>query len=373
MVSLARSSLRHETRRYVPAVLSVAFAGLLIVVQIGLLLGMFRTATLVVDEAPAQLWATSPGLQSVDLPLDIPARTELRLMNSTGVIATDTLRNVSGDLRTSTGARLDVTVLGYSLRPGSVVWPKRFPDSVRLALRQPDAIAVDRADKDKLGVEVGSVVEINGHRAEVVALVSGFRAIGGVYVIASRGFVESLAPAGETVSYVAATVLNPLEVESLRDALQPAGENAQAHLWTAAELSRKSQLYWLLESGTGVGFLFSATLCLLVGLIITSQTLRAAVLSSIKEYATLRALGVPVGALRGVVMEQAFWIGLAGLVVTGVSLLIVVAVAKAGQVSIYFPSWTLLATVIFIFAMAFGAALLALRTLYRAEPAELLR
>ena len=373
MVSLARSSLIHETRRYVPAVLSVAFAGLLIIVQLGLLLGMFRTATLVVDEAPAQLWATASGLQSIDLPLDIPARTELRMMNATGVTATDSMRNVSGDLRTASGARLDVTVLGYSLRPESVLWPKHFPETVRLALREPNAIAVDSADKDKLGVEVGSVVEINGCRAKVVALVSGFRAIGGVYVIASREFVERLSPARGMVSYVAATVHNPLEVESFRDTLQPSGTNPLVHFWTAEEVSRKSQLYWLIESGTGVGFLFSSTLCLLVGLIITSQTLRAAVLSSLKEYATLRALGVPVGALRGVVMEQAFWIGLAGLLVTGVSLLLVLIVARAAKVSVVFPGWTLLATTLFMFAIAFGAALLALRTLYRAEPAELLR
>ena len=373
MVSLARSSLLYQSKQYLPAVLSVAFAGLLVIVQIGLLLGMFRTATLVVDQAPAEIWATSPGLQSVDLPQDIPSRTELRLMNSSSVKATDTLRNVGGDLRTADGARLDVTVLGYSLRPGSVMWPRGFPESVRLALREPDAIAVDDADKGKLGVGIGSVVEINGHTARVVALVKGFRAIGGVYVIASREFVDRLSPGHGTVSYTAATLEDSANADAVRDSLQVPGENASSHLWTAEELSRKSQLYWLLESGTGVGFLFSAALCLLVGLVITSQTLRAAVLSSLREYATLRALGVPVSALRAVVLEQAFWIGLVGLVVTGVSLVVVIAIARIGQISVYFPAWAILATVVFIFALSFGAALLALRTLYQAEPAELLR
>ncbi len=59
--------------------------------------------------------------------------------------------------------------------------------------------------------------------------------------------------------------------------------------------------------------LFLAGIVFLVGAVITSQTLVAAVIGSIREYATLNALGVGVGDLRKVVMEQAFWVGALGL------------------------------------------------------------
>ena len=62
---------------------------------------------------------------------------------------------------------------------------------------------------------------------------------------------------------------------------------------TQDELSAMSQLYWLLEVGYRRRLSFSTGLGLLVGLAIASQSLRAAMLASLREYATLRALGIP--------------------------------------------------------------------------------
>ena len=55
-VSLARASLRYEAKRFLPAALAVAFSGLLMLVQLGLLLGMFGTVSTVIDYAKADLW-----------------------------------------------------------------------------------------------------------------------------------------------------------------------------------------------------------------------------------------------------------------------------------------------------------------------------
>ena len=59
--------------------------------------------------------------------------------------------------------------------------------------------------------------------------------------------------------------------------------------------------------------LFLAGIVFLVGAVITSQALVAAVVGSVREYATLNALGVGVRALRKVVLEQALWVGALGL------------------------------------------------------------
>lgn len=54
-VSLAKLSLIYEWRRFMPAVQAVAFAGLLMMVQLGLLLGMFSTVSVVVERARGSL------------------------------------------------------------------------------------------------------------------------------------------------------------------------------------------------------------------------------------------------------------------------------------------------------------------------------
>jgi putative ABC transport system permease protein len=58
--------------------------------------------------------------------------------------------------------------------------------------------------------------------------------------------------------------------------------------------------------------LFLAGIVFVVGAVITSQTLMAAVAGSVREYATLNARRGGVGNLRWVVLEQAFWVGATG-------------------------------------------------------------
>ena len=137
-------------------------------------------------------------------------------------------------------------------------------------------------------------------------------------------------------------------------------------------LSTLSQTYWLMESGTGVGFLFSTLLGLAVGVAITSQTLSAAVLGSLREYATLRALGVPLAALRAVVLEQSFWIGLAGLAVTAIAAALLLS-AAASVVAVAVPWWAAVGTAAFTLLVALGSGMLSLGPLLKTEPAELLR
>ena len=159
----------------------------------------------------------------------------------------------------------------------------------------------------------------------------------------------------------------------MRDALQPRGEHPPYKVWTAPEFSVESQLYWLLESGAGASFAFSSTLGLLVGIVITSQTLMAALIASLREYATLRALGVSRRRLSAVVLEQAFWIGVLGLGIAGLASVAVWMAANAYDVGMTFTWWAVLGTGAVTLGVALGAGLLALRALARVEPAVLLR
>ena len=99
----------------------------------------------------------------------------------------------------------------------------------------------------------------------------------------------------------------------------------------------------------------------------------AAITASIREYATLRALGVGRRSLRAVVLEQSFWIGIAGLLLTGILSVLIGAIAHAAYVAIVFPPWAVALTAALILIIAIGSGLLALGALGRADPAALLR
>jgi putative ABC transport system permease protein len=132
-------------------------------------------------------------------------------------------------------------------------------------------------------------------------------------------------------------------------------------------------MYWMLDTGAGAAVLFLAGIVFLVGAVITSQTLVAAVVGSVREYATLNALGVGVGALRKVVLEQAFWVGALGLLGSLVLGGLLFLLARSYSVPVAFSFVAIIACVVLILGLAIVSGLAAMRSLRRADPATLLR
>ncbi|WP_414574353.1 hypothetical protein, partial [Nostoc sp. CCY 9925] len=60
-----------------PAVVAVAFSGLLVLLQAALILGIFSLSSLYVTKSSADVWIGYPGVQSVDLGRPISEQAEL--------------------------------------------------------------------------------------------------------------------------------------------------------------------------------------------------------------------------------------------------------------------------------------------------------
>jgi putative ABC transport system permease protein len=374
MVSIARSMLLFDWRRYLAAVLAVTFSGLLVIVQLALLLGMFSTVSVVIDRSTADLWIGYRNTQSVDLGRPIAREADARAWAHRGVDRVERYASAYGDLRREDGVPVTVVINGIDASPEAVAFSKLLSADQRALLREPNAILIDIADTGKLGARVGTVVEINGKRARVVGVVEGMRAIGGVNVVASVATARTLAPETASLPTFSLVRLKPgyaadvVAKEIADDARVPSYS-----VWTANDFSIRSQTYWLLESGAGIGSGFASLLALLVGLVITSQTLSGAILASIKEFAALRALGVSRGSLRAVVIEQAAWVGLAGLTVTALLTAAVAWLGHVGRIAMSFPWWMLFTSAAALMGIAMVSGLLALRPLLQTEPASLLR
>lgn len=378
MISLARATLLYEWRRFLPAVMAVTFAGLLVLVQIGLLLGMFGTVSVMVNQSTADVWMGYRNLPSVDLGRDIPMLHDSQLRERAEVRQVEHMQFAGGDWRTPSGTVLLAFVIGVDTRPDALGMARLITPQQRALLDEPDAIFIGEADVDKLETRVGDTAEIGGKRVRVAGVLGNLRAIGSVNVIASLSTARRLLSLQERepdmATFALARLADPNRAEAVRDALRAPGRTVTRFgAWTAEELSIKSQLYWLLESGAGAGSAFASLLGLVVGAVITSQTLYAAIIGSIREYATLRALGVPGRSLHAVVLEQSLWIGVAGLALTGVTSVAAAWLAETFHVAMRIPGWALGGTAVLVLAIALASGLFALRSLGRAEPAMLLR
>ena len=379
MIPLARKTLVHEWRRFVPAVFAVGFSGVLLVVQAALVMGIFGSAAIYVTASTADLWAGYPGTQSVNYGRAVRPDVEMRLRMDPAVADVEPFLWVDGDWHDAgnAGGGVSVYVSGIRTAADGLMFSRVLPPALRQRLAEPGTVVVDRADLATLGVQPGGQGWINGRKVRVIEAVPNLRALGGVNMIASLETARTLGgdlPAGAT--YYVARLVDPAQAAAVRDRLNRAGNAAAfgpSEVWTSAQFARRSQLHWVLDTGAGVAVLFMALIVCLVGAVITSQSLTAVVAGSAREYAVLNALGASRFALSRVVMEQACWIGGLGLrLAAGISSALL-AVAAGQDVPVAMTPKVSALCAVMVGCLALFSGLASIRGLLRADPAVLLR
>ncbi|HZP65128.1 MAG TPA: FtsX-like permease family protein [Rudaea sp.] len=377
IVALARKTLIYEWRKFLPAVLAVAFSGLLLMMMTALMFGIFSSAGVYVSKSSADLWAGSPGTQSIELGRPVPADTSVWLELDPAVVRAEPFQWIDGDWRGPV-ERGSVTVFisGIDPSPGAMMFSQALTPEQRAALYEPAGVIVDAADLPKLGLGVGGTAVLNGHIVKIVAAANGLRALGGVNIVTSIATARMLVadPADrDRVAYYVARLAPGSDPEAVRSRLAAVGARHGFAVWTRDEFARHAATYWMFETGAGLGFVFLAIVVFIVGVVITSQTLFAAVASSVREYAMLNALGAGLAALRRVVLEQAFWVGLAGIGVGAIVSLAIAVIGRGQDVPISFDALTGAACATLVMALALISGLLAVGAINELEPANLLR
>jgi len=374
MIPLARKTLIHEWRRFLPAMLAVAFSGLLLLMQAALVFGIFGSAATYITASNADLWVGYPGTQSIELGRPIGPAARTALLMDPGVARVEPFAWVDGDWRGPAGTGgVSVFVSGISTEPDGMIFSDVLTAAQRASLKEPFAVIVDRADLDKLGVPIGGQALINGDLVRIVGVANGIRALGGVNVVASLDTARALDndTGGTEVAYYVAKLKPGADADAVAARIDTSAHGYA--VWTASSFARRAVFYWMFQTGAGLGVIFLAAVVFIVGAIITSQTLMGAIAGSVREYATLHALGVSLGSLRRVVLEQAAWIGVCGLVAGVLLSLGLTGLAKWQDVPVELnlPAWIACAALVMGIALVSGAA--AVRALRSADPALLLR
>ena len=381
MIALARKTLLHEWRRFLPAILATGFSGVLLTVQAALVLGIFGSAAVYVRASSADLWAGYPGTQSVNFGRAVDPDVEMRLRMDPDVTAVEPYLWVEGDWHNaqSSGGGVSVFVSGIEPRAGSLMFSRLLSRGLRQRLEEPSAVIVDRSELDQLGTDLDQWAWINGQRVHVIAAIAGLRGLGGVNVLASLETARLLqgvdSPANGGATYYVAKLRKSADAAAVRDRLGAGAASAFGpfEVWGAAEFAWRSQLYWMLDTGAGVAVLFMAAIVCLVGAVVTSQSLMAMVASSAREYAVLNALGASLQALSRVVLEQSCWIGGLGLLVGGLTSTLLLTFAAQHDVPVAMNLPAALVCAALVLGLALFSGLFAIRGLLRADPALLLR
>jgi putative ABC transport system permease protein len=356
-------------------VLAVAFSAVLIALQCGLLLGLFKITSIPIDNTTAGVWIGSTDVQSVDLGKPIPASYMTRVAGMPGVTGVELyIGNFANFAKPAGGTEL-CFLLGSNLDDDSMGAPVILTHEQRVLLTQPDSIIIDESDTKRLNVRVGEKAKINGKDVRVVGTVKGLRSLAAPWVFCSvhtaRHLMGFLLPS-DHVTYILVRCDSPQSARNVAKELRDK-YNSDMGAFTAEEFSLRSRLYWLFRTKAGIAIGYAALLGLFVGAVITAQTLYSATTANAKEFAILLALGIPRWRISGMVLAQSFWVGLIGVTLAYPTCLALQYAARQIGADVDLR-WEILAgTAALTVGMSLAAGIVALRSVRQIEPMSLLR
>jgi putative ABC transport system permease protein len=378
-MSYALRTLIHERSRYLPGVLAVAFSAVLMALQVGLMLGLFEISSIPVDHAtantPADVWIGSNGIQSVDLGRPIPVSHMARLTQLPGVSMPELYIAMFANFQKNDGSTELCFLLGTALTDESGGAARSLTPELRAKLSEPFTVVMDESDLQRMKLKgIGDRAKINGKEVTLVGTVSGTRSLAAPWAFCSvttaRELLGPLMPPEHT-TYLLARCESPARAREVVRQLRE--EYSEMTAFTSDEFSFSSRWYWLTKTKAGVAIGYAALLGLLVGAVVTMQTLYAATMASAREYATLLALGIPRWRIGMTVIQQSFWIGLFGVLLAYPVVHALAATAEMAGTKVVLRWEVLTGAAVITLTTAVLAGLVALRGVKQIEPMSLLR
>jgi putative ABC transport system permease protein len=390
-MSLALSTLLFEWRRYMAAVMALALSGLLVLAMTGVFIGIGKGFTATIERSSADIIIMQPGATSLmGGPSGVPRRfipmayrnpqvVEVQPLDGAGG-SFQSVKNVDPTMSQAERARQGAPKQEFvqasiiDTTPGAVTIPTDYSEELVDALRQPYTVAIDETALTKLGVKLGDKALYNGQTVTVVGVTRGYPNMMSSTIVMSRDTLRMLGQAdtGPRVGPLMIKLRDPAQADTVAAQLNALGDG-QWKAWTRQELA-DANAGAMFEEGILVIIIGGCVvLGTIIGVAITWQTLRGAIMANIKEFASLRALGVGMGSLNLIVMELSFWVGLVGVAAAIGLTFLVQMFAAANAVIIALPPVLLIIVGGGLVAISIMSGALSLGILKNSQPADLLR
>jgi len=380
-MSLALATLIYEWRRYLAAVIALAFAGLLILAQVGMFTGIVRGVTATIDRSRADLMVMAPKNESLinSGPSALPKRLKPQIYLNPNVLQVASFSGGGGRWTNDPkdGSKQVTTFVQVNMvdpAVGAVTLPVDYPEAIRVALLEPNAVVIDRTALARLGVKLNDTATINGFTVYIRGVLDGYPDVNQPSVVVSRETLRRLGMGekGDKTGPLMVQLVDPAKAEMVRDQLN-AISNGAYRAWTRAELAKANEGALMKEQIIGILLGFTVFVGFLIGIGITSQTLGGAILANIKEFASLRALGISMWSLRWIVVELSFWVGVVGLMTTGVLTYGIYLLGLKFGLPMGFPPTAVIGVSILLMLISIASGLMAMGILKKSQPADLLR
>jgi putative ABC transport system permease protein len=370
--------IEHKSRLAI-AIAGIAFADLLIFVQLGFQDALYDSAIEPHSNLQADLVVINPQLQSLISVKSFQRDRLYQTLGYNGVKSVNSLYIATGQWRNPT-TRIDRAILVWGVDPAQTTFT--FPEvQQKLDFIKPlNRVLFDRAGRPEYGniaedyQQKGSLeVELNNKLLTVEGIFTNgasFAADGNV--ITSDSTFLNLFPERKPGNIdVGLISLKPGTNIKLVQAEIAAGM-PDLRVLTIEQFAAVEKNYW--ESQGAIGFIFGLGVIVgfIVGIVIVYQILHTEVSDRLPEYATLKAMGYNDRYLFSVVLQQALILAFLGFLPgMGVSIGLYQVAQSATLLPIVMKVDRAIFVLILTILMCVGSGTIAIRKLQSADPADL--
>jgi putative ABC transport system permease protein len=371
--------LKHKPLRLLVALSGIAFAVLLIMMQLGFRSALFESAVRFHERFDYDIALFSPDSVFIVRPQSFSIR---RLYQTIGFDAVDEVTPVY--ISTSVwknpwdNNRRRINTIGFQ-PDQSLLRLDGFDQTSRL-LRAQDVVLFDSGSRPEFGAvaeafESGQsvVTEINDRETEVVGLFEMGTSFGidGTIITSEDNWLRLFPSLPRSEIHLGLIRLQPgHDADEVRDALADYLPDDVLVL-TKQQFVAREKAYWNSATPIGYIFAFGAIMGFVVGAIIVYQILFADVSEHLNEYATLRAIGYKNRFVSGIVLQEAAILAVLGYL-PGVAIVywLYGKAAAATNLPLYITQER--ATTVFLMTLAMCAisGLMAVRKVRKLDPAE---
>jgi len=372
--------LRHDRGRFLVAIAGIAFADLLMFMQLGFQAALYDSNTRLNRAFRGDVVLISPKALNLQNLSTFPRRRLLQALDVPGVVEAQGLYIRTVNWRNPQTLRsATVQVLGFDPDADVLRLPEVQAQADRLKL--PDTVLFDRGARGRYGELIARL-----DRGELVTSEIERRtiAVGGLFRLgASFGADATLMASDQTFLRMfprakAGSISVGLLTLAPGEPVAPVVRALRRHLpddvqvLSHADYVQVEENYWRVASPVGFIFGLGTAMAFVVGVVIVYQVLSTDVNAHLQEYATFKAMGFRQRWLLVVVVEQALILAALGFIPGVLMPLWLYAVAaKATSLPIAMTLGRASTVFVLTLVMCLASGAIATRRLQAADPAEL--
>lgn len=374
MFYVALRILLYDKVRSLITLLGVVFAVGLIFAQVGIYLGLMETSSVIIDHTDGDIWVTSKNNKNFDFSQPFPESIYYEVLDEKGILSAEKLIVTWGLIKKKEGGTEQIEIVGFNPDSG-VGGPWEMTEGDPRNVKNGNFFIVDESARKRLGdISINEYRDVQWRRLQLVGVSKGVKSFTTApmifisYVLA-QGLVQYIGQ--DNTVFVIAKVAPGFDVNSVVHNLK--GRIKDVDVYSKGEFSRKTRLYWTIETGVGFSFMLTIVISFLVGMLIVGQTIYNSTMEHIKEFGTLKALGAGNVEIYKIIFSQAFINAIVGYLLSLVITLLSVKLYEAAGMVMVVKSEVNLAVLGLTFLMCICAALVSVRKIKRIDPAILFR